>query len=496
MQMQRSSGILLHITSLPGKYGIGTFGDEAYKFIDFLISSRQKIWQILPLGHTGYGDSPYQCYSAFAGNPMLIDPELLSQKGYVNSKDLELTQEFSDDDVEYEKVYAFKMPLLVKAAGFFLSQASLAEQTRFEIFCEQNAYWLNDYATFIAIKQKHEGKPWWEWEKGLRMREESALEKISYELNNSIQVLKVIQFFFYSQWIDLKSYANRNDIRIIGDIPLYIAHDSADAWRHHQNFWFDKDRNPVRVAGVPPDYFSETGQLWGNPLYDWEFLQEDNFSWWIERVKANFVLYDFLRIDHFRGLAAYWAVPFGEKTAIKGEWLPAPGKTLLETIRKKFGELPIIAEDLGVITPDVIELRDGFNFPGMKILQFAFDSDEENDFLPHTYPRNCVVYTGTHDNDTSLGWFVASKEKDKQALRNYYNPDEREISWSFIKLAASSVADMAIVPMQDILKLGREARMNTPGTASGNWKWRFKPGDLKDEIAIRLKNIAKTFGRI
>ncbi len=496
MKLQRSSGILLHITSLPGKYGIGTFADEAYKFVDFLISARQKVWQLLPLGHTGYGDSPYQCYSAFAGNPMMIGLELLQQKSYLKESDLEINQEFDDASVEYDKVYAHKMPLLTKAAETFLSQAKLADQTRFEIFCEENDYWLNDYATFVAIKQKHEGKPWWEWEEGLRMRRDDAMEKISFELSAAIQVLKVIQFFFYTQWIDLRSYANRNGIKIIGDIPLYIAHDSADAWCHHKNFWFDEERNPVRVAGVPPDYFSETGQLWGNPLYDWEYMQQDEFKWWIERVKANFVLYDYLRIDHFRGLAAYWAVPFGETTAIKGEWLPAPGKALLETIMEKLGELPIIAEDLGVITPDVIELRDGFNFPGMKILQFAFDSGEENDFLPHTYPRHCIVYTGTHDNDTSLGWFVASKEKDRQALSDYYHPDEREISWSFIKLAASSVADLAIVPLQDVLKLGSEARMNTPGTASGNWKWRFKSGELKDDYALRLKRIGKTFGRV
>lgn len=496
MKMQRSSGVLLHITSLPGKYGIGTFGEDAYTFVDFLIAARQKVWQILPLGHTGYGDSPYQCYSAFAGNPMMIDPVLLLEKGFLEEKELDIKQTFSDTAVEYEKVHAHKMPLLTKAAERFLSQSSLAEQTKFEVFCEQNTYWLGDYASFIALKQKNKGKPWWEWPEGLRIRKDNALEKISYELNNTIQVLKVIQYFFYSQWIDLKSYANRNGIQIIGDIPLYIAHDSADAWRHHKNFWFNKERIPVKVAGVPPDYFSETGQLWGNPLYDWEYLQQDNFSWWIERVKANFVLYDYLRIDHFRGLAAYWSVPFGEKTAIEGEWLPAPGKALLDSIMEQLGELPIIAEDLGVITPDVVELRDRFNFPGMKILQFAFDSDEENDFLPHTYPRNCIVYTGTHDNDTSLGWFVASKENDKQILREYFNPDERDISWSFIKLAASSVADMVIVPLQDILKLGSEARMNFPGTASGNWKWRFKKKDLKNEYALRLKKITKTYGRI
>lgn len=496
MKIQRSGGILLHITSLPGKYGIGTFGEEAYQFIDFLIAARQKIWQLLPLGHTGYGDSPYQCYSAFAGNPMLIDLGLLCEKGYLSSKEVEPGAAFKHGEVEYQKVYAHKMPLLAKAAGQFLAEASLAEQTRFEIFCEQNHYWLNDYATFTALKQKHDGKPWWEWPEDIRMRQPQAVEKITYELNNAIQVLKVMQLFFYTQWIDLKSYANRNRIKIIGDIPLYIAHDSADAWCHYRNFWFDENRNPVMVAGVPPDYFSETGQLWGNPLYDWNYLRENDFSWWIERVKANFVLFDYLRIDHFRGLAAYWAVPYGEDTAIKGEWLPSPGKELLQAIRDQLGELPIIAEDLGVITPDVIELRDKFGFPGMKILQFAFDSDEENDFLPHTYPRNCIVYTGTHDNDTSLGWFVASKEKDRQALRDYYHPDERDISWSFIKMAVSSVADLAIVPLQDVLKLGSEARMNIPGTASGNWKWRFKPGDLKDDHALRLKKMMKTFGRL
>jgi 4-alpha-glucanotransferase len=495
MTLTRSGGILLHITSIPGKYGIGTFGRKAYEFVDFLIASRQKIWQLLPLGHTGYGDSPYQCYSAFAGNPMLTDLEILVEKGFLTSDELEVSHVFSEDAVEYEKVYAHKMPLLEKAAGRFLSRAPLAAQTGFEIFCEQNAYWLHDYALFIALKHKHGGKPWWEWPDRFRLREDKALEEITYELNSSMQLLKVIQFFFYSQWIDLKSYANRNGIQIIGDIPLYIAHDSADAWCHYGNFWFDEDRNPVKVAGVPPDYFSETGQLWGNPLYNWAYLKENGFSWWIERVKANFVLYDYLRIDHFRGLAAYWAIPFGEKTAINGEWMPAPGRDLLEAIREQLGDLPIIAEDLGVITDDVIELRRDFSFPGMKILQFAFDSDEENDFLPHTYPRSCIAYTGTHDNDTTLGWFVASKEQDRQTLREYFNPDERDISWSFIKLAWSSVADFAIVPLQDILKLGSEARMNIPGTASGNWKWRFKAGSLTDDHALRLKKITKTYGR-
>lgn len=496
MKLKRCSGVLLHITSLPGKYGIGTFGDEARKFVDFLITARQKIWQLLPLGHTGYGDSPYQCYSAFAGNPLLVDLDILVKQGFLAAKDLETIMQFSETSVEFDKVQAYKTPLLTKAAMNFIANASWTDQTKFEIFCDENRFWLNDYATFVALKQKHEGKPWWKWEDLYRLWNIEKHEEITSGLHDTIQVLKVIQFFFYSQWIDLKSYANRNGIQIIGDIPLYIAHDSADAWRHYQNFWFDGDRNPVRVAGVPPDYFSATGQLWGNPLYNWDYLKEHNFEWWIERVKANFKLFDILRIDHFRGLAAYWAVPFGEETAIKGDWLPAPGKALLDAIKTQLGDLPIIAEDLGVITPDVVELRDGFEYPGMKILQFAFDSEEENDFLPHTYPRNCIVYTGTHDNDTSLGWYAASKDKDKQTMRDYFNPDESDISWSFMKLAFSSVADLAIVPAQDILRLGREARMNLPGTASGNWYWRMKTGSLSETHALKLKKMTITFGRL
>lgn len=496
MKFKRSSGILLHISSLPGKYGIGTFGTEAYEFVDFLISSRQRIWQLLPLGHTGYGDSPYQCYSAFAGNPLLIDLEILVKQKYLTEAELETTLTFSESEVEYDKVHAHKTPLLEKAAERFKTHASRVERVKYESFCEQNEYWLNDYTIFIALKQKHDGKPWWEWDEKYRFWEKEKKDEIESGLNDSIFRNKVIQFFFYSQWVDLKSYANRNGIQIIGDIPLYIAHDSADAWRHHKNFWFDEQRNPVRVAGVPPDYFSETGQLWGNPLYNWEYLEENRFEWWIERIKASFKLFDILRIDHFRGLAAYWAVPFGEKTAVKGDWLVAPGKSLLDTIYYELGELPIIAEDLGVITPDVEELRDGFNFPGMKILQFAFDTAEENEFRPHTYPQNCVVYTGTHDNNTTKGWYRESSEADKQMVSDYFNPDENNISWSFIKLAMASVADMAIFPIQDLLDLDESARMNIPSVPSGQWKFRFKSGSLNDELIDKLVRFTKLYGRI
>ncbi|MDP2424426.1 MAG: 4-alpha-glucanotransferase [Bacteroidales bacterium] len=496
MKLDRSSGILLHITSLPGKFGIGNFGEGAYHFIDYLIAARQSVWQLLPLGHTGYGDSPYQCYSAFAGNPLLIDLELLKKEGFLEASDLKTSQTFSTCEVEFGKVSEFVYPLLKKAALAFLASASLVERTKFEVFCYKNSYWLGDYAFFMAVKQLYGGKPWWQWDKEIRLRIGTSVDQLGQELETQVNIWKLTQFFFFDQWSALKSYANRNGIKIVGDIPLYVAHDSADTWCHPEMFWFDEVRNPVRVAGVPPDYFSETGQLWGNPLYNWAKLQEDGFDWWIERIKANFSLYDILRIDHFRGLAAYWAVPFGEKTAINGEWLPAPGKDLLETIKKTLGVLPIIAEDLGVITPDVEELRDSNHFPGMKILQFAFDSEEENDFLPHTYPRNCIVYTGTHDNDTSVGWYQASKEQDKQVISEYFNPDENDISWAFIKLAWSSVADLAIAPLQDVLRLGTDARMNLPGKPSGYWKWRYRAEHLTVEHALKLRKLTKIFGRI
>ncbi len=496
MKLKRSSGILLHITSLPGKFGIGNFGEEAYRFVDFLIAARQSVWQLLPLGHTGYGDSPYQCYSAFAGNPLLIDPEMLVKSGWLDAKELKTNQNFSESEVEFGKVSEFTNSLLRKAALAFIAGADLVEKTKFKVFCKENRFWLSDYAVFMSVKQHYNGKPWWEWDREIKLRKGKSFDQLIHDLKDQANIYKVIQFFFYDQWGALKSYANRNGVKVIGDIPLYIAHDSADVWCHPENFWFDEELFPVRVAGVPPDYFSETGQLWGNPLYNWKQLEDDDFDWWVERVKANLFLYDILRIDHFRGLAAYWAVPFGEKTAVKGEWLPAPGKKLLDTISRRLGDLPIIAEDLGVITYDVEELRDSNKLPGMKILQFAFDSEEENDFLPHTYPRNCIVYTGTHDNDTSFGWYKSSKEQDKAVMREYFNPDEYDISWSFIKLAWSSVADLAIAPLQDVLRLGSEARMNLPGKASGYWKWRFKPGDIKQEHILKLAKITKTFGRI
>lgn len=494
MNKERSSGILLHITSLPGRYGIGTMGEEAYRFIDFLIESQQKVWQLLPLGHTGFGDSPYQCFSAFAGNPLLIDPERLVWEGYIHQHDLPEPTGFSHDEAEFSKVTEYLYPLLSKAYHQFKTRFGV-DKYKYEAFCRQNKFWLDDYAMFMALKKHFNNKSWSNWDEDIKMRKAEAMEKYRHQLKDQIAYYKFIQFLFYKQWLELKSYANINGIQVIGDIPLYVAFDSSDAWANPEIFEFDKAMNPVHVAGVPPDYFSETGQLWGNPIYNWDYLQKTEFSWWIERIKANFKLYDVLRIDHFRGLAAYWAVPYGEKTAVKGKWVKAPGRELFETIFNKLGNLPIIAEDLGVITPDVEALRDDFGFPGMKILQFAFDLSEENCFLPHTFTSNCIVYTGTHDNDTTLGRYNESTHEEKKMMKDYFNIDTHDPVWSFIRLAWSSVAYMAIVPMQDILKLDTQARMNFPGKASGYWKWRYKKGDLKAEHTAFLRHITKLFGR-
>lgn len=486
---------MLHVTSLPGKYGIGTLGSEAFRFVDWLATARQHIWQILPLGHTGYGDSPYQCYSAFAGNPMLIDLDLLVSQGFLPAENLPKGIPFSEDFIDFQTVNFVKWPLLRKAATTFLHHASGKVRDDYNRFCDEESHWLYDYSLFLAVKEKNELRPWWEWPLEQKMHQPATIESLWNELNVPAEIYRIIQFFFYSQWLAVKKYANERGIRIIGDIPLYIAHDSSDAWCNPSIFMFDANRNPVKVAGVPPDYFSETGQLWGNPLYNWEVLRETGFRWWIDRVKANLKLYDIVRIDHFRGLCAYWAVPFGETTAIRGEWINAPGRELLDAISHELGELNLIAEDLGVITPDVTELRDSNNLPGMKILQFAFDSADDNDFRPHTYSRNSIVYTGTHDNDTTLGWYKNAGQADLQSMRDYFRPDESEIHWSFIRLAWSTVSDIAIAPAQDIFGQDTESRMNLPGRPSGYWRWRALPGQFSAENAERLAKLTRIFGR-
>ncbi len=494
---ERSSGILFHPTSLPGKYGIGTLGKEAYAFIDFLKKSRQKLWQIFPLGPTGYGDSPYQSFSSFAGNPYLIDFDLLIEAHLLSEEDLRNVF-FGDNEeyIDYGAIYNQKYPLLRKAYENFKSSDNHEMKENLEHFKRENASWLNDYSLYISLKNHFNGLPWNEWAHDIKNREHGAMEHYRNELADDIEYHNFIQFLFFKQWGDVKRYANENGIKIIGDIPIFVAADSSDAWANPEIFLFDEERKPVKVAGVPPDYFSATGQLWGNPLYNWQKLKETNYSWWVERVRANLSTCDIIRIDHFRGFEAYWAVPYGDDTAINGQWEPGPGIDLFNAIKSQLGELPIIAEDLGLMTQGVIDLREATGFPGMKILGFAFDSGEENDYLPHTYTKNCVVYTGTHDNDTLIGWFQKAKEEDRQFARDYLNSrSDDEIHWDAIRGAWSSVASMAISPVQDFLGLGSEARINTPGVAAGNWQWRLRHGVLTDELAERIAKLTRVYSR-
>lgn len=499
---ERSSGILLHPTSFPSEYGIGTLGKEAFSFIDFLKKSKQKLWQIFPLGPTGYGDSPYQSFSSFAGNPYLIDFDLLIEENLLTKDDLK-DLNFGDNEeyIDYGIIFNEKYHLLRKVYENFknsicnLNEGNYSKKL-FEKFKIENNSWLDDYSMFISLKNNFKGLPWNEWPENIRSRNLEAMEKYRNNLQYEIDFQNFIQYLFFNQWSNVKKYANQNNIKIIGDIPIFVAADSADTWSNLDIFLFDKDLKPVKVAGVPPDYFSSTGQLWGNPLYNWDKLKETGYKWWIERVKASLSLCDIIRIDHFRGFESYWAVPFGDKTAENGQWLPGPGIDLFNAIKNELGELPIIAEDLGSMTQEVINLRESTGFPGMKILSFAFDSGEENDYLPHTYPRNCVVYTGTHDNDTLVGWFEKAKIEDKRFAMDYLNSrDEKEIHWDTIRAAWSSVADIAIAPIQDFLGLSSEARINTPGVASGNWKWRLKKDILTDDLAEKIEKLTKIYSR-
>lgn len=493
----RSSGILLHPTSLPSKYGIGDLGAEAYSFIDFMVASCQQIWQILPLGPTGAGNSPYSAYSALAGNPLLISPEKLLQEKLLFEEDLNELPKFPVERVDYDLVIKTKMPLLAKAYNNF-KQKEQWEQKNFQEFCDTQAYWLDDYALFMAVKDANSGAGWMHWDKAIATREPEAVKEWSERLAEDIFYQKFVQFQFFRQWKELKQYANQKGISIFGDIPIYVAHDSADVWANREIFCLDEETGEAALmAGVPPDYFSETGQLWGNPVYNWEKLEEDNFKWWVQRIKGMEEYVDIMRIDHFRGFESYWAVPQGEKTAMNGEWLKAPGEVLFKILRKELGELPIIAEDLGAITKEVEELRDKFEFPGMKILQFAFDSDAANIFLPFNYTNsNCVVYTGTHDNDTTLGWFEERSFADKAKVVDYLGGIcPQGINWSLIRLALGSVANMAVFPLQDILGLGGWAKMNTPSTIEDNWSWRYRPEALTPDIGEHLKHLTHLYGR-
>ena len=469
----------------------------SFGFVDFLKKSNQKLWQIFPLGPTGYGDSPYQSFSTFAGNPYLIDFDLLVEENLLSQSDLEgIPFGENPENVDYGAIYNQKYPLLRKAYENFKSSDNHEMRENLEHFKRENASWLNDYSLYISLKNHFNGLPWNEWAHDIKNREHGAMEHYKNELADDIEYHNFIQFLFFKQWGDVKRYANENGIKIIGDIPIFVAADSSDAWANPEIFLFDEERKPVKVAGVPPDYFSATGQLWGNPLYNWQKLKETNYSWWVERVRANLSTCDIIRIDHFRGFEAYWAVPYGDDTAINGQWEPGPGIDLFNAIKSQLGELPIIAEDLGLMTQGVIDLREATGFPGMKILGFAFDSGEENDYLPHTYTKNCVVYTGTNDNDTLIGWFQKAKEEDRQFARDYLNSrSDDEIHWDAIRGAWSSVANMAISPVQDFLGLGSEARINTPGVAAGNWQWRLRHGVLTDELAERIAKLTRVYSR-
>jgi len=506
MNFPRSSGILLHPTSLPGPFGIGDLGPEAFAFADFLAGSGQSLWQVLPLGPTGYGDSPYACYSAFAGNTLLISPEQLVQKGLLTKSDLLATRSDPTDRVDFHRVHELKDALLKKAYETYKRTTDTGLRSAFETFAQDYAGWLNDYALFRALKDAHGGSAWNEWEQSLVCREPLALARAREHLREEIEAQKYYQFLFFKQWFALKTYCNDHRIKLIGDIPIFVAQDSADVWTNPEQFKLDQNGAPLVVAGVPPDYFSETGQFWGNPLYDWDRMVADRFKWWISRVQATLKTVDIVRIDHFRGFAASWEIPGSDKTAERGRWVEAPGRELFTTIRDVLGDLPIIAEDLGVITPDVEKLRDDFAFPGMRILQFAFSGDTKNIDLPHNYHRNVVVYTGTHDNDTTVGWFrsVAGEgstrtakqiERERNFCMRYLDTDGEEIQWDFVRAVLASVANTAIVPLQDLLGLGTEGRMNLPNTTEGNWSWRFKPNALTAEIGVRLKELTELYGR-
>jgi len=505
MNFPRASGILLHPTSLPGPFGIGDLGPEAYRFADFLTASGQGLWQVLPLGPTGYGDSPYACYSAFAGNTLLISPERLVEEGLLSQNDLPHEQ-IPNNRVDFELVHKLKDALLLKAYEIYRRTTDTGLRSAFETFAQSYSVWLDDYALFRAIKEAHGGVAWTEWDPSLLRREPSALARVRESMRDEIEAQKYYQFLFFRQWFALKTYCNDRGIKMIGDIPIFVAHDSADVWTDPEQFKLDQNGVPIVVAGVPPDYFSATGQLWGNPLYNWDRMRAERFSWWISRVQATLQLVDFVRIDHFRGFAASWEIPGGDKTAERGRWVEAPGRELFTTIREVLGNLPIIAEDLGVITPDVEKLRDDFGFPGMRILQFGFSSDTKNIDLPHNYHKNVVVYTGTHDNDTTIGWFnsVAGEastrsteqiELERKFCMKYLNTDGEEIHWDFIRAVLASVANTAIVPLQDLMGLGTEARMNLPNSISGNWTWRFKADALTEAIGTRLKELSQTYGR-
>jgi 4-alpha-glucanotransferase len=495
MEFPRSSGILLHPTSLPGKYGIGDLGKDAYAFIDFLKITGQTLWQVLPLGPTSYGDSPYQSTSSFAGNPLLISLDDLKQEGWLSDEDLPPSTDFNDYVVNYGPVIEYHNEALNIAFNNFHEKATKAQNEEFKAFCQWQSAWLDDYALFAALKDSHDGHPWWEWPQGQALREPDELIAARQSLDETIQGHMFRQWVFYEQWGKLRRYATSQGVRMMGDIPIFVAHDSADTWANQSIFFLDEQGMPTVIAGVPPDYFSATGQRWGNPLYRWDELKDQGYAWWKERIRMTMRQVDLVRIDHFRGFESYWEVPAEEETAIKGQWVKGPGAEFFVAMLQEFGDLPIIAEDLGQITPEIKALRDEFNFPGMKILQFAFDDFcKPNAFQPHAYPVNCVVYTGTHDNNTTLGWWHSVSDTVRRCLQAYLG-QVSDPPRDLMRLGMMSVAHTIVTPLQDVLAYGADTRMNFPGVAAGNWTWRFSSNSLTEETRFLLGDMTYRYDR-
>ena len=495
MTEERSSGILLHISSLPGKEGIGTLGENAYAFVDFLAETKQKLWQILPLGPVGYGNSPYQCYSAFAGNPLFIDLDLLEKEALLTAVDRENVPDFPTKKVDFENVEKWKYPLLKKAFDNFDDRPFEELKAEYYIFLNENGWWLNDYALFMALKKDFGGAMWMDWKEGIKFRKENSLVYYRNKLSEEINFQQFLQFIFFRQWLKLKQYANSKNIRIFGDLPLYVSTDSVDVWANPGIFELDENLKPLKIGGVPPDYFSETGQLWGNPVFNWQEMHNRDYGWWMARLHFELQKFDLVRIDHFRGLEAFWSVDAGEETAMDGKWVPAKGYEMLTKLKSQIHSLPLIAEDLGVITPEVEQLRDDFNLPGMKVLQFAFGSDPTNKDLPHNYTQNFVVYTGTHDNNATLGWLKSLEGDEKEFVERYVGGKRKKALRRLVEMAWSSCAKMAVIPLQDLLELDEKARMNTPGTASGNWGWRFRWTQLRSKYKRNLKELTEMYNR-
>ncbi len=495
---RRGSGVLLHISSLPSPYGIGDLGPKAYDFADFLATSRQRVWQILPLNPTdlAFDNSPYHSYSAFAFNPLFISPDLLAEESLLDRRDLKGLPEFPDERVDFRSVRQFKRKTLHSAYENFKKNGNMED---FEKFCIENASWLDDYSLFTVLKSRFGTQSWSEWPPEIRNRESEALNTVQKELQEELRKAKFLQYVFDKQWKRLKGYCNQKGVLIFGDLPIYVVYDSADLWLYPELFKLDSRRKPYVVAGVPPDYFSKTGQLWGNPLYRWDVLKRTRYDWWIRRMEHNLRLFDWVRLDHFRGFVGYWEVPAKERTAINGKWMQAPAMDFFRELKRRFRALPVVAEDLGIITPDVKEVMERFNFPGMKILLFAFGEDNpEHPYLPHTYKKNCLVYTGTHDNNTVKGWFKSeATPEDRKRLFRYLGKtvSEKDVHWEFIELGMMSAANTFIVPIQDVLGLGEEARMNKPATRRGNWCWRLLSERLTLSLAEKLAEMTETYGR-